>query len=199
MPPARGVKGDNPLVDELEGVVAQTEEAVAVPTKYASRPRKESVAEEASVVHEVTIEGPPYEADQEASFSATQARALEQFLFSPNDEILTEMSDIGLHKKLKSYLLKGALVEHELYIRFVHAWEHYFKLREEMEAQKAAQETADLRVMTKESDVMVLKRVAPLPTPPPVDSAPLAPGPASTSGSAQALPLSLSPAPSFAL
>ncbi|ONK78007.1 uncharacterized protein A4U43_C02F13230 [Asparagus officinalis] len=45
----------------------------------------------------------------------TQSKAIEQLWLPRNEEILVEVLDVGLHLTFGSYLVHGALVEHEIF------------------------------------------------------------------------------------
>ncbi|ONK64038.1 uncharacterized protein A4U43_C07F21460 [Asparagus officinalis] len=82
-----------------------------------------------------------------------QLKANEQLYFPHDEKFLGEVPDVNLHLSLRSYLVRWALVEQEMFGRVEQVRACYLKLVEESEAQKANLERALLLLLTKEDEL----------------------------------------------
>ncbi|ONK63955.1 uncharacterized protein A4U43_C07F20630 [Asparagus officinalis] len=90
-----------------------------------------------------------------------QSRAVDQFRLPQDEKYLEDVPDIGLHHCLRSYLIRGSLVENELYNWMERLYTAYHKLLEEVNSlrtdKEAGSEQAAGMVVLSATDVDKLR------------------------------------------
>ncbi|ONK54769.1 uncharacterized protein A4U43_UnF11700 [Asparagus officinalis] len=76
----------------------------------------------------------------------TQSRAVEQFWLPQDEEFLKGVPNFGLHQNLQSYLVRGALVEQEIFGRMEQIRTSYLKLLGEITSLRAGREVNSERI-----------------------------------------------------
>ncbi|ONK77600.1 uncharacterized protein A4U43_C02F8360 [Asparagus officinalis] len=87
-----------------------------------------------------------------------QSKAMEQFWLSRDEEILGEVLNVGLHLSLRTYLVRGVLMEQEIFGRMEQVRSSYLKLQEELATQKTDFENALQSLSAKENELVDWRR-----------------------------------------